>query len=129
MYMIREHTSHANSDETGNYKIGFAGSPDKRISDLRAGNSRSLVFVHKSEVQDMRAAEKAMHTALASYRIPRRQQAGTEWFDASSNFQQFNQTYIKIAEQYKAKSLSHLVGAGFIDHSQREAKNANERAL
>ena len=127
--MIREHTSDAYSNPTGNYKIGFAGSPDKRISDLRAGNSRSLVFVHNSAVKDMRAAEKAMHTALAAYRIPRRQQAGTEWFDASSNFQQFNQTYIKIAHQYKAESLRDLDEARFILHSQREAKNANERAL
>ena len=131
--MIKEHMSDVHSHPTGNYKIGFSASPDKRIGDLRAGNSRSLDFQHKSQVkseQAARDAEKEIHHELDKYRIKNRAMAGTEWFEVDSNhFHDFEQTYIKIANKYKSESLDHLDEFAFLQYSLEEARKENAKAL
>ena len=131
--MIKEHTSDANSNPTGNYKIGFSALPDKRIVDLRAGNSRALVFQHKSQVKSVQAAkdaEKEMHQAFDRFRIKDRPMAGTEWFYVDPNsFYNFEQTYIKIANKYKSESLAYLSEYAFFQYSLDEARKENEKAL
>ena len=131
--MIKEHTSDVHSSPTGNYKIGFSASPDKRIGDLRAGNSRSLDFQHKSQVKSVQAAkdaEKEIHHELDKYRIKNRGMAGTEWFYVDTNhFHDFEQTYIKIANKYKSEWLNQLDEASFFRYSQEEARKGNEKAI
>lgn len=133
VYMITEHMDNVSSHPTGNYKIGFSATPDKRIVDLRGGNSRSLDFKHKSAVKSQQAAkdaEKEMHQALDKYRIKNRSLAGTEWFAVDDNhFQDFEDTYTQIANKYKAEGLSHLDETSFKLYSMEEARKENQKAL
>ena len=113
VYMIKEYVSDENSNPTGNYKIGFSATLDKRIRALRAGNSRSLDFQHKSpvkSVQDAKKAEQEIHEALKEYRIKKRAKAGTEWFYVDANhFHDFEQKYIQIAEKYICTNLCNVM--------------------
>ena len=128
--MIKEHETDVHSNPTGNYKIGFSASPYTRIRDLRGGNPRSLVFQHTTAVkspEDSKKAEKEMHTALDKYRIKNRAEAGTEWFFVDGNhFHDFEETYIRIANKYKAESLNYLDEVSFKLYSLEEARKANE---
>lgn len=133
VYMITEHLTDEHSGVTNNYKIGFSASPDKRIGDLRSGNCRSMDFKHKSEVKSEQAAkdaEKEIHAELDKYRIKNRKLAGTEWFYVDGNhFKGFEDTYIKIANKYKADSLSHLDEVTFRAFSMDEADKENKKAI
>ena len=131
--MIQEYTTDIHSGPSGNYKLGFSATPDKRVSDLRGGNCRSLDFKHKSQVKSEKAARDAeaeMHSTLDKYRIKNRKLAGTEWFAVDQDhFAAFEHTYLDIANKYKSENLSHLDEVMFKKHSMEEAAKENERAM
>lgn len=130
VYMIEEHVSDV---KTRNYKIGLSATPAKRIVDLRAGNSRSLEFKHTSHVKSVQAAkdaEQEIHQKLDRYRIKDRAMAGTEWFYVEDNhFNNFEKTYLVIANKYKSERLNHFDEAGFYKYSLQEATRENANAL
>ena len=67
---------------TGNFKVGTAIDPDKRLRDLQTGNAyRLMLWGQPQYVSHRLNAEKCAHAALSGYAI--NSGGGTEWFHAT----------------------------------------------
>ena len=95
VYCIAEYDR---GNRTGNFKVGTAVDPDKRLRDLQTGNVHQLKFLGQPQnVSHRLDAEKAAHTALSGYAI--NQGGGTEWFYASpSQERAFYNTYLQAVK-------------------------------
>ena len=97
VYCIAEYDR---GNRTGNFKVGTAVNPDKRIRDLQTGNVHQLQFWGEPQFVSHRLdAEKAAHTALSDYAV--NYGGGTEWFKASlSQERAFYNTYRQAVKEF-----------------------------
>ena len=69
-------------DETGRRKLGKTiNDVDKRVKQLQTGNAEVITIEYRLQVNDMRQAEKAIHTLFAASRL----RINGEWFKLSDS--------------------------------------------
>lgn len=83
---------------TGNFKVGTAVDPDKRLRDLQTGNAHQLKFLGPPQYASHRLdAERSAHAALRGYSS--NSGGGTEWFHATpSQEKAFYNAYIRAVK-------------------------------
>ena len=101
VYCLKEEKK--NEGDATFFKVGSSGDPKGRRKDLQTGNPRELTEEYSWEVDDMQAAENAVHTALREVGVYATDFNGSrEWFEVTSSYvENFKKDLKKAVRVYK----------------------------